>query len=389
MMYMWLYLALLFSQSEWGFFGHRLINRVAVFTVPTEMMGWYKPYIDYISDHAVDPDKRRYATKHEAVRHFIDLDHWGTTSFDHVPRYWDKVLALNMQLYSVSGVDTTYLIQPIPYTEWSDTLPDLAARVRLVRDHYLRQYYEDEATISGDSLKMLFPEVQCAPGAVVYMTDVFSAHGIVPYHLQVMQRRLTSAFKDNDLEKVLRVSAELGHYVADACVPLHTTSNYNGQLTDQVGIHAFWESRIPELFAMSEFDMVVGSAEYIQDPTTYFWNLVLGSHKEVDRVLDIEKSLSQTYPSDQQYCFDDRLDKNIRTQCEGFAREYNVAMDNMVEARFRVAVKAVGDAWYTAWVDAGQPKPPAFRMVSQHSTDDDALDKAVKSGKALGREHDN
>lgn len=72
-----IYLTVLFSQSEWGFFGHRLINRVAVYTVPSEMMGWYKPYIDYIAEHAVDPDKRRYATKHEAVRHYIDLDHWG------------------------------------------------------------------------------------------------------------------------------------------------------------------------------------------------------------------------------------------------------------------------------------------------------------------------
>ena len=389
MIHTWLYLALLFGQSDWGFFGHRLINRVAVYTVPTEMMGWYKPYIDYISDHAVDPDKRRYATKHEAVRHYIDLDHWGTTTFDHVPRYWDKVLAFNMEVKAVAGEDTVYLLQPIPYTQWSDSIADYGARLKLVRNHYLRQYYEDEATISCDSLLMLFPEMTCRKDANIYLTDVFSAHGIVPYHLQVMQRRLTTAFKSNDLDKVLRISAELGHYVADACVPLHTTSNYNGQLTDQVGIHAFWESRIPELFAIDEFDMVVGTAEYIADPTTYFWNLVLGSHQEVDAVLQIEKTLSQTYPSDQQYCFEDRMDKNIRTQCSGYAKAYDLAMDKMVEERFRVAVKAVGDAWYTAWIDAGQPEAPSLKLVSQRTADDDMLDKAVKAGKTLGREHDN
>ncbi len=68
----------------------------------------------------------------------------------------------------------------------------------------------------------------------------------------------------------MRISAEFGHYIADACVPLHTTSNYNGQLTDQVGIHAFWESRIPELFAVEEFDMIVGTASYIDDPAYLF-----------------------------------------------------------------------------------------------------------------------
>src|SRR5688500_10240419 len=120
-----------------------------------------------------------------------------------------------------------------------------------------------------------------------------------------MQRRLTNAFKENNLELIIRLSAEMGHYIADACVPLHTTSNYNGQLTNQVGIHAFWESRIPELFAVAEFDMVVGTAKYIEDPTTYFWSLVLDSHKEVERVLGLEKELSLTYPTDKQFCFED------------------------------------------------------------------------------------
>lgn len=383
------YLIIALSGSEWGFFGHRLINRVAVYTVPTEMMGWYKPYIDYITEHAVDPDKRRYASKFEAVRHYIDLDHWGTWPFDHMPRYWDKALALNLELFAVDGQDTSILLQPIPHEQWSDTVADLSARLALVRGYYLKQYYDDAAMVPCDTVHSLLPELPCVPGGVVYMRDVLTEHGIVPYHLQAMQRRLTAAFRSNDLEQVLRTSAEMGHYVADACVPLHTTSNYNGQLTNQVGIHAFWESRIPELFAVDEFDMVVGGAEYIDDPATYFWNLVLTSHKEVDRVLSIEQNLRETYPSDQQFCFEDRLNQNIRTQCPGFAQAYNLAMNNMVEDRFRVAVKAVGDAWYTAWIDAGQPAPPPNKLINPRTTEDEELAKAVQSGKALGREHEN
>lgn len=389
MMYSWLYLVLLLGSSEWGFFGHRLINRVAVYTVPSEMMGWYKPYIDYISEHAVDPDKRRYATKHEAVRHYIDLDHWGTLPFDHMPRYWEQALAMNIELFSLDGADTLFLLHAVPHEQWTDSIADYFSRINLVRSHYLRQYYEDVATIPCDSLQMLFPAIRCNSPAEIYIADVFSAHGIVPYHLQVMQRRLTQAFKAQDLERVMRVSAEFGHYIADACVPLHTTSNYNGQLTDQVGIHAFWESRIPELFAMEDFDMIVGTAQYIDDPVTYFWNLVIGSHKEVDRVLGLEKELSQTFPSDQQYCFEDRQHQNVLTQCSAYAQAYNLAMNNMVEDRFRIAVKAVGDAWYTAWIDAGQPVPPPHKMLAQRSAADEELNKAVQSGKVLGRAHEN
>jgi hypothetical protein len=187
---------------------------------------------------------------------------------------------------------------------------------------------------------------------------------------------------------IMRLSAEIGHYIGDACVPLHTTENYNGQLTDQVGIHAFWESRIPELFATEEFDMVVGAASYIEDIPAYFWDLVLSSHREVDRVLSIEKELSMTFPGDKQYCFEDRLNQNVRTQCAEYALAYHVAMDRMVEDRFRLAVKALGDAWYTAWVDAGQPAPPVDKQLNRHSTEDDDLDTAVKAGKASGREHE-
>lgn len=387
-MMFWLYITLMTAGSEWGFFGHRLINRVAVYTLPTEMIGWYKPNIDYLSDHAVDPDKRRYASKHEAVRHYMDLDHWGETNFDHVPRKWDQALALNLSVYSLNGSDTTYYVRPIEWTHWSDSIIDYKQRLHLVRDFYLPHYYDDTPSITCDSFKIHFPAIPC-DGQELYMADAISEHGIVPYHLQSMQRRLTNAFKANELESIIRISAEMGHYVGDACVPLHTTTNYNGQLTNQVGIHAFWESRIPELFAVAEFDMVVGTAKYIEDPASYFWDLVLDSHKKVGDVLQLEKELSITYPTDKQFCFEDRLNSNVRTQCAEYAEAYHMAMDKMVEDRFRVAVKAVGDSWYTAWIDAGQPTPPMHFSLRNKTSEDELLDKAQQNGKALGREHEN
>ncbi|MGC6428813.1 MAG: hypothetical protein ACON4Y_05945 [Flavobacteriales bacterium] len=59
--------------------------------------------------------------------------------------------------------------------------------------------------------------------------------------------------KNNKSEQILFICSDLGHYIADANVPLHTTINYDGQLTGQKGIHAFWESRLPELFS-SEYN---------------------------------------------------------------------------------------------------------------------------------------
>src|ERR1044071_7028843 len=80
----------------WGFFGHKRINRIAVFTLPPEMLGFFKEHIEYITEHAVDPDKRRYAVDDEAQRHYIDIDHYAHNDldpFENVPRKWDDAIA--------------------------------------------------------------------------------------------------------------------------------------------------------------------------------------------------------------------------------------------------------------------------------------------------------
>ena len=66
---------------------------MAVFTLPPEMLGFYKKHIEYISGHAVDPDKRRYVNEDEAPRHYIDLDHYGKHPFDSIPKSWSKAVA--------------------------------------------------------------------------------------------------------------------------------------------------------------------------------------------------------------------------------------------------------------------------------------------------------
>lgn len=102
------------------------------------------------------------------------------------------------------------------------------------------------------------------------------------------------AFKSKDNKRIIQLSADLGHYVADAHVPLHTTSNYNGQYTNQIGIHALWETRIPEMY-MTDYDLFIGSAQYISDPVNFAWKIVRESNALVDSVLLIEKALNKSF----------------------------------------------------------------------------------------------
>lgn len=350
------------TADDWGFYAHRKINELAVFTLPVEMLYLYKSNIEYIEEHAVDPDKRRYASVFEGIRHYIDLDQWEKQlPIDSLPFDWSKALLQHSSIYTISGNDTMYLKKP-EYIDWTvqehllllngDQLR-LDSLLRLFRQFVLPQYYESEWLVDRDTFQK-YTGIR-AQEDKIFFYDHFSEHGVLPYHLEHMQARLSRAFLNKDIALILRLSAEIGHYIGDAHVPLHTSKNYNGQLTDQVGIHAFWESRIPELFAEEEYDFFVGKAAYKNDKPEFFWDMVIKSHQLVDSVLGIEKRLRKQFQDSRQMCFDERLGRTVLTQCEEFARAYQKAMDGMVEERMRASIHAVGSSWYTAWVDAGQP----------------------------------
>lgn len=366
------------EEEMWGFFGHRKINRYAVYCLPEGMLPLFKQNIEYISEHAVDPDKRRYATKFEAVRHYIDIDHWGENPFENVPRDYAEAVAKFGAYYLINEGDSTVL----HFSDAEET-KSYQKRVTFIRNNWMKQRYEDVQVYECDSIIKYFDlsENECGD---FYFKDVFSDYGIVPYELLRYQYRLRDAFFTKDVNLIIRTATDMGHYIADAHVPLHTTENYNGQMTNQIGIHAFWESRIPELYADRDFDFLVGQAQYIDDPKSYFWDVVQKSHRYVGEVLAFEKELSETFSRDQQYCYEERLSTTVRIECEEYARAYHNKLDGMVEQRMRESIKAVADCWYTAWVDAGQPD---FENVGIVNTLDEKLEQAFKAGNIFGRKH--
>jgi hypothetical protein len=303
----------------WGFYAHQKINYYAVFLLPPEMLVLYKPNIVFLSEHAVDPDKRRYMVPDEGPRHYIDIDHYGQYPYDSLPHQWKDAVQ--------------------KFTE--------------------------------DSLKM---------------------YGIVPWHIQTMLARLTKAFQEKDFSKILRNSAEIGHYIGDSHVPLHANSNHNGQYTNQKGIHGFWESRVPELLADKEFDFFIGKAAYIKNPGDFIWKRVLESAKAADSVLAFEKALTQQFGDDKKYAFEERNGKTIRQYSSAFTIAFNKKLNGMVERRMRQSIYAVASFWYTAWVNAGQPdlKELVNKKFSEADLQDfDKLNNYWKAGsKILGKSED-
>jgi hypothetical protein len=278
-----------FNKSfAWGFYAHAKINQHSIYLLPPELIKFYRNHVDFISDHATDPDKRRYMVKEEGPRHYIDLDHYGSFPFSDLPRK-----------------------------------------------------YEDAVRKFG--------------------SDSLHAHGVVPWHINIMLYRLTKAFREKNIESVLRVSAELGHYVSDAHVPLHTSSNHNGQKSGQRGIHGFWESRVPELLTDTEFDLIIGKASYLTNPEVFIWERILESANAVDSVLKFEMELTNEFPQHLKFGFEERKEKIVKQYSTRFTKAYNDRLDHMVEKRMRASIYSVACFWYTAWIDAGQPELTAIK----------------------------
>ena len=303
----------------WGFYAHQKINYYATFLLPPQMMVLYKPNINFITEHAIDPDKRRYIVADEGPRHYIDIDHYGAYPYISLPHKWKEAVA----------------------------------------------------KFGEDSLKM---------------------YGIVPWHIQVMLNRLTAAFKEKNFTKIMKNSAELGHYIADSHVPLHANSNHNGQFTHQRGIHGFWESRVPELLAEKEFDFFIGKADYIADPLSFTWARVVESGKAADSVLTFERELTKQFGTDKKYAFENRNGVLLRQYSSAFTIAFNKKLNGMVERRMRQSIYAVASFWYTAWVNAGQPDLKSLSTQTFSDADVKEFDKLNEQwkmgGKMLGKQEE-
>ena len=222
-----------------------------------------------------------------------------------------------------------------------------------------------------------------------YSADTLQAFGIVPWWIQIMMVRLTRAFREKNKQAILKNASELGHYIADAHVPLHVCSNHNGQLTHQEGIHAFWESRVPELFAESDWDFFIGKAAYIPDLSSFIWARVLESAAAADTVLRCEKELNSQFRPDQKYAFEERRGKLVKQYSTAYATRYENQLDHMIERRMRQSIFAVASCWYTAWVNAGQPPLECLNHDSlsvSERMEYERLNLEWIYGKALGRD---
>ena len=177
-----------------------------------------------------------------------------------------------------------------------------------------------------------------------YGPDELRENGLVPWRVHEIAGRLIRGFeglhKNGQYARsdIRYFSAIIGHYVADAHVPLHSVLNYNGQLTGQTGLHNRWED---DLFLRYQKQLVIkpGALRPIQTERDYIFETLLESSQLVPAVLAADKEAIGDRDT-----YDDQYYETF------FARTRPT-----LEERLSDSITGVASIIVSAWEQAGKP----------------------------------
>lgn len=183
--------------------------------------------------------------------------------------------------------------------------------------------------------------------------DVIHEQGLLPWRVQEFYGRLQRAFEGLKREPspthaqddIVLFSAILAHYIADGHVPLHTIVNYDGQRTNQQGIHNRWET---ELFNRNRTNLKIAPASPppVKDPREFMFEVLLASNRLADAVLEADLKAVQG-----REFYDD-------VYFELLAKDQLSVM----QTRLNDAMTAVASVIVSAWEQAGRPAVPVERI---------------------------
>jgi hypothetical protein len=150
---------------------------------------------------------------------------------------------------------------------------------------------------------------------------------------------MSAAENQSDYDLVAQTAGEMAHYLQDINQPLHTTENFNGQLTGNHGIHARYEGAMINLH-LDELPIAADPVDHVDDT--------------VDWVLDSIETRSWDYVDDIMAA--DTLARTFGPV--GSIAYYNSlwgSTGDFTQSQFQHATEMVAAGWYSAWIDAGSP----------------------------------
>lgn len=200
----------------------------------------------------------------------------------------------------------------------------------------LDTWQDKEPKVSAED----FPEdywIACS----LFGKDAVDKNGIVPWRVGQYYHKLVAAFKKKDARAIIEISTYMGHYVADIHVPFHAVANYDGQLTEQKGIHARFESVMVDKQIKAE-DLKTQTPAMIENPVASMFQWAKLSFRRHFAVL--------------------KSDKEAVTADAKYGDDYYKLLGEKSRSIAVVALEESGthlaSLWLSAWMAAGKPELP-------------------------------
>jgi hypothetical protein len=257
-------------------------------------------------------------------------------------------------VYCLPDSLSAFFYRHMDYVTEESVAPDIRKHDLKDKAESIRHFLDLES-LNLSSFTSLPPNWDSA--ADRYTADTLKRYGILPWAIIDFENMLTRAFRERNKPEILFLAANLGHYVGDAHMPLHTSANHDGQLTDQKGIHGLWEAELPELFG-SDYKMYPGQAAPIANVNASVLAGLDNCHGLAARLLETEKQLRGQESNVFVKTDSGKAMKNKYGQpvfSRSYAKKYHDALNGMVEQQIKSAVQMVAGLWLTAWRNAGSP----------------------------------
>ncbi len=175
-----------------------------------------------------------------------------------------------------------------------------------------------------------------------YSKRSLDTYGLLPWSVGLYSQKLTEAMRAHNWDEVRDAASELAYYVAEAHDPFSTTLNYDGHLSNQIGVDDRFDTSLVDRYSQF-FYVRPNEAVYIHDPTDHAFEMCLDAHSWLDNVL--------------------LTDRRARQGLSDYTDEY---YDRFYSQAGAVLIRQISDAstdvasyWMTAWINAGRPQLPS------------------------------
>jgi hypothetical protein len=175
----------------------------------------------------------------------------------------------------------------------------------------------------------------------LYGDSMVTRQGILPWATFDTYKKLISALKDKNKDQILLYTSDLGHYVADGHQPMHTMLNYNGQLTNQKGLHARYEIKMVDKY-IKDIEASIKNVNVIKvdSPFQFIFDYIANANTVQTVITEADIDASKLAGA---------TDNDEYLRLMWFKTKY------VTEIQFNTAVSDLASLINSAWLEAGKP----------------------------------